>query len=256
MTYFNGMFFADGAGLATIDLVVIAFILILGIIGMAKGFTKLFFSLFGTLIVIVGAVLLARPVGSLLVGPFGHIVSDPIANSIAGLDDGQAIQIFTTSIDWANPDNHGLIQIVLERIGIPSTFASLLMATGIFNGMFESFGEAVLAEVLPNAIASLAMTVVAFVFLIIVLSIVIFILRRVLIRLTSFKLFGGINRVLGFLLGVAEAYLIISIILTAVAYIPIEGFLSGLRAQIDQSVVTKFLFENNWIANWLMSQIF
>ena len=117
MTYFNGMFFANGAGLATIDLVVIVFILILGIIGMAKGFTKLFFSLFGTLIVIVGAVLLARPVGSLLVGPFGHIVSDPIANSIAGLDDGQAIQIFTTPIDWANPENRHTVNVCKPAYG-------------------------------------------------------------------------------------------------------------------------------------------
>lgn len=256
MTYLTGMFFADGAGFAIIDIVVLAFILILGLIGLAKGFTKLFFSLFGTLIVIFGSVLLAGTVGSWLVGPFGHIVSDPIANAIAGLDDGQAIQIFTTPIDWANPDNHGLIQIVLERIGIPATFASLLMATGVFNGMFASFGEAVLAEVLPNAVASVAMTVVAFVFLLIILSIVVFILRRILIRLTSFKLFGGINRVLGFVLGLAEAYLIVSIILTAIAYLPIEGFMSGLRSQIDASVITKFLFEHNWIANWLISSIF
>ena len=256
MTNFSGMFFADGAGLTTIDIVVVAFILIIGLIGMAKGFTKLFFSLFGTLIIIVGAVMLAKPVGSLLVGPFGHIVSDPIANRIAGLDDGQAIQIFTTQIDWANPDNHSLIAIALERIGLPAAFATLLSATGIVNSMFEGFGNAVLAETLPNAVASVAMTVIAFLFMIIILTIVMFILRRFLISLTSFKLFGGINRVLGLVLGLLEAYLIVSVILAIIAYLPIGGFMDGLRAQIDASAITRFLFKNNWIASWLLAGIY
>ena len=126
----------------------------------------------------------------------------------------------------------------------------------IFPSLFEGFGEAALIDVLPGAVASLAMTIIAFVLLIIVLTIVVIIIRRLVERLMSFALLGGINRVLGFVIGLAEAYLIISILLTVVAYLPSEGFMSAIYQQIDASTITKFLVEHNWIGNWLLTTIF
>lgn len=258
MTFQSGIIIIESLGwnITIIDLAVALFAVIMAFVGMAKGFTKIFFSLFGTLAVIIGAVLLANTVGGWLQGPFGHLVQDPAANWIAGLDPEGAPAVFTQAYNWSDASVRAeMIPLVLSRMGIPATLAGIITDTGIFNSLFEGFGEAALVDVLPQALASLAMTIIAFVLLIIILSIVVFIIRRLFENLTSFRLFGGINRILGLALGLAEAYLIVSILLTVVSYFPSEGFLSAIYQQIDQSVITKFLVQNNWIGNWLINTI-
>ena len=68
MSYEAGIIIIESLGwqITLIDAIVALFALIMAFVGLAKGFTKIFFSLFGTLAVIVGAVLLAGTVGWLL----------------------------------------------------------------------------------------------------------------------------------------------------------------------------------------------
>ena len=259
MSYEAGIIIIESLGwqITLIDAIVALFALIMAFVGLAKGFTKIFFSLIGTLAVIVGAVLLAGTVGGWLTGPFGHFVSEPTANWLAQIDAEQEIHIFSQVIDWTVAENRSqYIPLVLSAMGLPATLSGIITDTGLFNSLFEGFGEAALIDVLPGAVASLAMTIIAFVLLIIVLTIVVIIIRRLVERLMSFALLGGINRVLGFVIGLAEAYLIISILLTVVAYLPSEGFMSAIYQQIDASTITKFLVEHNWIGNWLLTTIF
>lgn len=258
MSYEAGIIIIESLGwqITLIDLIVGLFALIMAFVGLAKGFTKIFFSLFGTLAVIIGAVLLAGTVGGWLAGPFGHFVSDPTASWLAEIDAAQEIHIFSEVIDWSVAENRAqYIPLVLSSMGLPATLSGIITDTGLFNSLFEGFGEAALIDVLPGAVATLAMTIVAFILLLIVFTIVVIIIRRLFERLTSITLFGGLNRLLGFVLGLAEAYLIISILLTIVAYLPSEGFMSAIYQQIDASTITKFLVQNNWIGNWLLNTI-
>ena len=94
-----------------------------------------------------------------------------------------------------------------------------------------------------------------FVILLILLGIALAIVKRLLTSLTEFRLFGGINKILGFIFGLAQAYIVLSIILVALSYIPAPGILEAIQAQIDASYVTKMLAENNWIGNWLISTV-
>ncbi len=245
-----------GVQIAVVDIVIALFALIMAFVGLRKGFTKIFFGLFGTLAVIVGAVLLASTVGGWLTGPFGNLVSSPAANWLAQIDAEQEIQIFSEIIDWTVAENRELyIPLVLSAMGLSATLSGVITGTGLFDSLSEGFGEAALIDVLPDYIASLAMTIIAFVLLIIVLAIVVTLLRRFFVLFATFSILGGINRLLGFIAGLLEAYLIISVLLVVVAYLPSEGFMSALYQQIDGSVITKFLVENNWIGNWLLSTI-
>lgn len=72
MSFESGIFIFESMGIsiALIDVIVVLFGLILMFAGMARGFVKVFFSLFGTLLVIVGSVLLAKTVGGWLTGGF------------------------------------------------------------------------------------------------------------------------------------------------------------------------------------------
>ena len=259
MSFESGIFIFESMGIsiALIDVIVVLFGLILMFAGMARGFVKVFFSLFGTLLVIVGSVLLAKTVGGWLTGGFGGFVQDPITNWMMNIDAEQDIKLFSTVVDWTNPENRAnYIPVALSMLGLPATISGIITDTGMLDGMFESFGEAALIDVLPAGLTSIIMTIIAFILLLIILGIVMVIIKRALTNLTKFRLFGGINRLLGLILGLAQAYLIVSVILVAVSYIPTDGFLSVIHQQIDASCITKFLVQNNWIGNWLLSTIF
>lgn len=246
-----------GMQMSWMDAAISIFLIVMAVIGLLQGFVKKAFSLFGTLAVVIVSVLLAGTVGGWLMGPLGHVVSDPVAGWLAGIEESAETTVFSTVFDWTDAAVRAeQIPLVLMAMGLPATLSSLVRDTGIFNGMFEGFGNASLMEAFPNAVAKLAMSIIAFIILFIVLTILVAILKKILNRIVQFSILGWVNRLLGFALGLAHAYLIVSVLLTMISFIPIEGFLSAIYAQIDASTLTKFLVEHNWIGNWLIGMIF
>jgi len=94
------------------------------------------------------------------------------------------------------------------------------------------------------------------VLLLIVLGIAMVFIRKLFVGITKYRLLGGINKLLGFLFGALQAYVIVSIVLTVLTLIPLQGLLDIVYQQIDASVITKFLAQNNFIGNWLIATIF
>ena len=75
----NGFITIEALGLsvAIVDLIVVLYALIMALIGIKKGFIKMLFKLFGTLAVVIGAVLLASSLSEALIGPIGHFIQNP-----------------------------------------------------------------------------------------------------------------------------------------------------------------------------------
>lgn len=258
MTTSNGLVAISvlGMEIGIIDLIVVLYILIMALIGIKRGFVKMLFKLCGTLAIIIGAVLLARPFGEALVSPIGHFIENPITEWMAGLTTESGIQIFTQSFNWGDPAvQNELLPMALSAMGLPSFLSGIIVDLGIFSSMLEGVGEVALIDVLPAGITAIAMTVIAFVILLIVLAILVYVIKRLLTNLTEFSLFGGINKILGFIFGLVQAYLVVSVILAVVSYIPAPGILETIQAQIEASYVVKLLAENNWIGNWLITTI-
>ena len=258
MSFSGGMITVDSIGLsvAIVDAVILLYALVMVVIGIKQGFVKMMFRLFGTLAIIIGAVLLTPSVADFLVGPLGHFVEAPVAEWMSGLTTESGLQIFTQPFNWGSEATRSeLLPIAYSAMGVPAFVSGILTDIGLFNGFFEGVGEVALVDILPAGIASLAITIITFILLLIVLAIVVALIKKVLADLAEYRLFGTINKVLGFALALAQVYVIVSVILTVVAYIPVPGIFEAIQSQIEISSITKFLAENNWIGNWLVTSI-
>ena len=247
---------ALGLSIAIVDLVIVLYALVMALIGIKKGFVKMLFKLFGTLAVVVGAVLLAGSFSEALIGPIGHFVENPVTEWMSGLTTESGIEIFTQQFNWADAGvREELLPMALSSMGLPSFVSGIIIDLGLFNGVLAEAGTCALIDVLPAAITAIAMRVIAFVVLLIVLGIAVFFVKRFLTTLTEFSLFGAINKVLGLAFALVQAYIIISVVLAIISYIPAPGILETIQAQIDASGIAKVLAENNWIGNWLVSSV-
>lgn len=258
MTISNGLIAISvlGMEIGIIDLIVVLYLLIMALIGIKRGFVKMLFKLFGTLAIIIGAVLLAPIVGQALIEPIGHFVQAPIAEWMSGLTTESGIEIFTQTFNWGDPAVQSeLLPMALSAMGLPNFLSGIIVDLGIFTSMLEGAGNVALIDVLPAGITAIAMTVIAFVILLIALAVVVFFIKRLLTNLTEFSLFGGINKILGCVFGLVQGYLVVSVLLAVVSYIPAPGILETIQTQIDTSYVVKLLAENNWIGNWLITTV-
>lgn len=254
----GGMINIDAIGLSVtiIDLIIALYFLVMALIGIKRGFVKMLFKLCGTLAVVTGAVLLASTVAGALIGPLGHFIENPIAEWMAGLTTESGIEIFTQPFNWGDSAvQEELLPMALAAMGLPNFLSGILIDIGVFGSMLEGAGEVALIEVLPAGLTTIIMTIASFVLLLIVFGILLLIIKRFLTTLTEFRLFGAVNRVLGCIFGLAQAYILVSLLLTIVVYIPVPGILNAIQSQIDLSYIAKLLVENNWIGNWLIQTV-
>ena len=258
MTFSGGLITIEAIGLsvAIVDVVVVLYALIMACIGIKRGFVKMLFDLCGTLAIVVGAILLTPYLADFLVGPFGHFIETPVAEWMSNLSTESGLQIFTQPYNWGDAGTRSeLLPIAITAMGAPSFVSGIITSTGLFNAFFEGVGEVALVEVLPAGISSLAFTIISFIILLIALAVVVSLLKKILSSLAEIKLFGAINKFVGFAMGLAQVYVIVSVVLTVVSYIPVAGLFEIIQSQIEISTVTKFLAENNFIGNWLVSSL-
>ena len=254
----GGMITIDAIGLSVtiIDLIIALYFVVMALIGIKRGFVKMLFKLCGTLAVVTGAVLLASTVAGALIGPLGHFIENPITEWMAGLTTESGIEIFTQPFNWGDSAvQEELLPMALAAMGLPNFLSGILIDIGVFGSMLEGAGEVALIEVLPAGLTTIIMTIASFVLLLIVFGILLLIIKRFLTTLTEFRLFGAVNKVLGCVFGLAQAYILVSMLLTIVVYIPVPGILNAIQSQIDISYIAKLLVENNWIGNWLIQTV-
>ncbi len=240
-----------GLNIPIIDGVIIGLALILGIVGLAKGFSKQLFALFGTLLVIVGAVLLSNVLADVLKPLLGNTIQTPLTEWMTGLDEGADIKWFTEAHDWTDIAN---VQYALTKLGLPAFLSGIVAAP--IQKVFASFGTAKLVEVLPPVMTQWALVAISFLLLVIVFSIVLALCKKLFAKATEIKLIGILDRLIGLVFGVAQAYLLILAVFTVLSFIP-NTFLpqvqEAIRQQIDSSEVATWLFANNWLCSWILS---
>ena len=254
----GGMITIDAIGLSVtiIDLIIALYFVVMALIGIKRGFVKMLFKICGTLAVVTGAVLLASTVAGALIGPLGHFIENPITDWMVGLTTESGIEIFTQPFNWGDSAvQEELLPMALAAMGLPNFLSGILIDIGVFGSLLEGAGEVALIEVLPAGLTTIIMTIASFVLLLIVFGILLIIIKRFLTTLTEFRLFGAVNKVLGCIFGLAQAYILVSLLLTIVVYIPVPGILNAIQSQIDISYIAKLLAENNWIGSWLIQSI-
>ena len=214
-------YIADGA--------VALFVLIISIICAKKGFVGCLLGFLSTIIAVVAAVALAKPILEATDGAFG--LQDVLQ---------KAFEKAFGKIAGFNADISGQgIEAALESQDFPAILSKLVMK---LMGKGDLAPGTTLAGVVSVATARLATTLIVGILIFIVIKLLVRLLRKILNAIIkSIPLVGGLNRLLGFLVGVIEALLIVSFVLAILALFPSQGVLNYFA----NSLFVGWLYDHN-----------
>ena len=221
-----------------IDIVLVGIIVICAIIGLVRGFFKSILSLVGTIVSIIISLLLAKTVANALIGvnPFKWffggegVVSGWINNGLVKLSPGT----FGTTFSGGSGSE---LTANMTEAGIPAFFSKIL--AGPISKHDFSGQTLTLAEIVAPMIANVIWLIVVTILLFIVLRIIIGLLNKFFKFLTKNKAISGMNRVLGFVVGAAKGVIVTAAILFVAALFPHSKFLMPFNEALDKTVIAK-----------------
>ncbi|MDD4077977.1 MAG: CvpA family protein [Bacilli bacterium] len=225
-----------------IDWIILILILFFMLLGFIKGFVKGILSTANWVLSLVAPYLLTKPFAGVLMKTSLYTnVNVKVVNWIAAKG-----ETFSQPFDYVGYKEQ--LTAAISELGLPRFIASLISGGIKLEGAPEGL---TLAEVLAPAFSNIIITIIAAV-IIIVFFLVIF---KIIIFLVS-KLFqkgvlGGVNRILGGVLGFVKAVIIVSILMllaSAVSgLIPAlnEFLIKDLRLEAAGFGIGKFFYEHN-----------
>lgn len=208
------------------DIVIIAFILLLALIGSARGFSAMIIKFLGGILSLILAFVLCKNCAAFLNTHFG--VTDKIA---AGLEGGLK-KLFGEQLC-----NMPLSEFESSSGGsLPKFIVKLLL--GLADGGLPP--ETTVGQALAPAFAYYVALVIGFIACYILLRILFFILGRFLKSLLRFGILGAADRILGLILGAAQGILICYIALSVIDILPFS-FLGGLKNALADSALARLM---------------
>lgn len=206
-----------------IDIAIIAIVVLMAIIGLAKGFFKTIISFFGWLVSAIIAIFLSKVVAEALLDV------GAIKNFVVGT--GESFSLYKTVFNWlpesmdaAWPDGFlGTILAPLQGMimgGVGSTAATIREACALVlaNGMF---------------------TAMVGIGLFIAIRIVMMLFTMFAKSLTRNKTIGALNRFMGFIVGAVKGFAYVCILMLIMSFFMSANFMEPVRNQLDKSVIGK-----------------
>jgi uncharacterized membrane protein required for colicin V production len=213
-----------------IDLIVIAFILLSTFLGYKKGLIGVAFKIVSFIIAVVIALILFKPVSSLIIEKtdWDENIENVIYEKIAG-----------TSIEQGE-------EIKEEETDLPSVIVNYIN-DGIENTIQEA--KTNIAETVSKDFAKNVIQIITLIAIFIVARILLIFAKVLLEAIAELPLVKQFNEVGGILYGLLRGIFVILVLLAlASVLLPIFNQ-TAILTYIDQSIVTKFLYNHNIILN-------
>ena len=206
--------------------------------GYKKGFLRLAITTFSFVIVIILATSLATPVSNLLENT---AIGTKVESSVSDLVESKTEEYLDGVQGSISSEDESSF---IESLPLPSYIQNVLIsgntAEEYAQMQIETFEEYITAEV-----TEVILSAIAYVIVMIIASI----LLRVILRLAKFvnkiPIIGGLNKILGALLGFCQALLIIWAIGLLIIAFSSTSIGSSAIAIIQNNAVLDFLFDNN-----------
>lgn len=246
-----------------LDLIVAVIVIMLLLFGIWRGAYKLIFGLVSSLLAIVLTVLLVSPATQLVVN--NTTIDDRIQMSI---DSGIRSKIPNANVTIRLYDIAGdgtRDELGYDLDGEVKPFDTLLKGTpySIFSGTIEKLikgsiegeEEVVFATVLVATIVGYIMLAITFVVLLIIFEIITKAIMHILKKFVTKTYFGHfVDKFLGAALGLAIAAVFIFGSLSIIKFLGTYGFIIPVNKLIEESTITKWLFNNNYLYNLLVAR--
>ena len=228
--------------LSIIDYIVIGVILISAIIGIKKGFVKVLFSLIRKFASFFIAIFLVKPVRSFL---RTTVVNEKIYGFFLNWVSGKGEQ-FNQPV----PEG-GMSDALKESLKLPKFLCDLLSKVIGDGSATEGM---TLGEVFSETLTYYVLTIIAFILLLIVASIVIALLSKIFVSIFESEQLKGINRFLGFILGIAIgvatiwiAFIIVDFAGTIIPWIQ-EKVVGMVDPENQEFGIARWLYNNNFMS--------
>jgi uncharacterized membrane protein required for colicin V production len=213
-----------------IDLIVIAFILLSTFLGYKKGLIGVAFKIVSFIIAVVIALILFKPVSGLIIEKtdWDENIENVIYEKIAG-----------TSIEQGE-------EIKEEETDLPSVIVNYIN-DGIENTIQEA--KTNIAETVSKDFAKNVIQIITLIAIFIIARILLIFAKVLLEAIAELPLVKQFNEVGGILYGLLRGIFVILVLLAlASVLLPIFNQ-TAILTYIDQSIVTKFLYNHNIILN-------
>lgn len=231
--------------LAVIDYVVIAILGIFAIIGFVKGFLNTLVSLFGNLASLAIAIILAKSVANFLNNTFTLV--EKLGNWIlTGI-----VHLLPEFI----PSESMTGQQIIDSLGAHGLLGKII---GLFVDSSVTYVdlehlESTLSVSLGNAVL-IVFTVIA---LFILIRIALALLSKLFDAITKNRALSGLDRIMGFVFGLAKGILFVGVILGALYVLNVLPFIgSWFNGLVEESVVVKWMYEYlRQFFNWVIDSV-
>ncbi len=220
---------AGEIGAYMLDIVVAAIMVVFVIICAKKGFVNCIIGFVSTILCLFLAISLAKVTVSITGGLFGlqGSLEETFIKSFS------SFKGFDIDISGQNVDE------LLATQDLSAVIATLVVKN--YAGVTLPAGTT-LAILVGETVAELMSTLIAGVALFLIFRVVMFIIRKVVNAITKkLKLVNALNRILGALVGLLEATLIISLVISVLALIPS----AGMQHFFNSSIILTFLYNHN-----------
>lgn len=237
--------------LSVADFVVIGIILVFVIIGFAKGFIKMFFSLSKKILATLGAYLLTSPVRNVL-------IDTQIGNTIRN-----------TILDWLVSKNEFLFNTPdLSNEMLNELQSSLKIPDFLFEIIREQVANSIsvnptetLGSIVSNTLAYYVVTILSFIVLFIILIIGMSIISAILSKIMEAPILNAINRLTGLAVG-----LVIGLVIVSLGMLCLSGisnwfnwgneFISTYIDPTNESFgVARWLYNNNLLVYFIRNTL-
>ena len=241
-----------------IDVIIIALLVILGIVGFKRGFLKSLISLFSWSVCIAIAFFLAKYVAGWINGiyNFSGMIGGNIASSLRSNN-----EFFTHAVNEFSSKEDIIAHIPSNLNGVLAQLIKVVFSNANVN--MES--TETIATIVGLSLGQIIMVIIAGILTFIVLKIVLAILSRVFDNIARTKFIGTLNKILGFVFGALKAAIIVivfNVILVALSLIPaVNNTITPLvqdNTHIEKvvynktdEVVEKYIINGNVIQTWI-----
>jgi len=243
-----------------IDVVIIAVFVIFGIIGLKKGLLKSILSLFSWGFCILVACLTAKYVAGWLNGLYNF--SGLIGNSISkSLNNTNAF--FAQSINvYEAGGKDALIAAIPTDI---NKLLAQLIKSVFSNTSVDMSSTNTIGYVVGSSLGHICMIVISGILVFIVLKIAVALLSKLFKNIAQTKILGGLNKILGLVLGLLKATLIVGVvncILVALTLVPAANrtltpliqdntHIEKVIFNTTDNLFGKYVIEGDAVKNWV-----
>lgn len=190
-----------------IDVSLVALFIIFGIIGMKKGLFKSVLSVFSFGVCVLIAFFTAKYVAGWINGlyDFSGLIGKNISKSLCKTNEffGQSINVYSSV------GKDGLVDAIPSNVNKP---LAQLIKVVFSHTKVDMTSTDTIGLIVGASLGHICLVVISGILVFIVLKIAVFLLTKFFDNLTKTKVIGGLNRVLGLVLGLVKGALIIVVI--------------------------------------------